>query len=191
MKTYIESLIDDMCARNTPVMPVDKSQVVITSGPVRLANRNPAAVVGLAKNLLQGSSAKEVKAYTIGTPTAGGCNLTVGLRTVGLIVRVSGSQNTFRRGPISLLIEQGNSSTGVAVPNGTAVTKFTIYPAEQTATVIVLLTSDNGGVGQVTAFTGVALEYVLADNAGDVANEYVISIEPITLRDFTTRENVA
>lgn len=175
------------------MLPVDSSQVVITSGAVRLANRNPAALIDQAKNLCLGSAAKEIKQATIGAPANRGVKHTTTIRAVALLVRVCGAPNVFRRGPVTLKIERDNTADpldNTLVPNGTEVTTFTVYPASSDAMVLVLLTSDNGGVGQLTGFTGLGTEFTTAANPAATAEEYVISSEVITLRDFTVRENV-
>lgn len=191
-QTYIEKLISQACERNTPVLPVDNSQVVITQGPIRLANRNPAALVDLAKNVLQGSASKEIKSLGIAaTPADAALLHTTTVRACGLLLRIAGAPNTFRRGPVSLkVLQSGTAVASGKVTNGVAITTFTIYPAAADSLVFVLLTNDNGGVGQVAAPTGIGVEWELDDHPGTTASEYVVSSEVITLRDFTTRENV-
>lgn len=191
MQTYVERQMVEACARNTPVLPTDNSQVVVITGPVRLAHKNPAALAELARNAVLGHSTKEIKKLGIGAPASGTMQFTSTLRQCGNLIRVSGAPNTFRRAPVTISVWRNVTTLAAGLPDsGSLICKFTVYPAASDAQVLVLFTNDNGGVGQITADTGVAVSYSTADNSGDTASEYAISAESINARDFVTRENV-
>lgn len=190
MQTYIEKAFATAVARNSPVIALDDStQVVITSGPSRLAHKSPAKMIELALNSLGGASEKRIGSLSASASATLGAWLPVSTRAVGVIVRIAGARNTFRRGPVTVTLLYGNTVVDGTDPGGTAITTVTLYPGADTATALVLFTQDNRGEGQISSFTGIALEHAIGSNPGTVAGEYIVSIESVTARDFTNREN--
>lgn len=194
MQTYIELVLHKNVEKNTPVAALDHSQIVITSGPVTLSNESFDAIRSLAMNVLQGSSAKDVRQASVpSTPADFAISFfaaTNPIRMLGVLLRISGARNIWRRAPVKLTVKR--DCTGVTSgkgDGGVVVNTFVVYPSADESTVFVMLNNDNAGRGQVSAFQNVVIEWELDDHPGVVGSEYVISAEPVTLRDFTNRSN--
>lgn len=182
-KTYIETKFEECVDANSTVLPLDQScDLVITSGPTRLANNNPAAFIGLAITALGGYSAKAVVSGSVAaTPANFNVDQAATAKAVGLVVTISGAQNTFRRMAQTLTIS--------AVTAGTATPSTVVcYPRKTRCQFLYIFTQDNGGVGQVAVATQPRIAWLVADHSGTVASELVISSEIITVRDFTSRQ---
>jgi hypothetical protein len=168
-----------MVAKNTVMLGTKACEAVSITGPLRLANANPIALIDLAMNALQGQSSKEIKKGIIpATPADFTVAMTATNRYVGLLIRVTGSKLAFTQGAVILTI----SGTGMSA------TKIALSPLSNHIEAMVLLTSDNGGVGSIAAPTDIIATWLLADHPEATGLQYVIELESISLRDFTNRE---
>jgi hypothetical protein len=177
--TYFEKILVDAVNKNSTLLGVSHAEVVSISGPLRLGNETFEGIANLAMTALGGFSTKEVaKAVVPAAPANFNVVPTAANKAVGLIIRVAGSRNTFKQGPVILTV------TGT----GMSSTKFAIYPHSNEASIMVLLCNDNGGVGAISAPTAINVAWLVAEHPEAAGLEYVISAELITLRDFTRRE---
>lgn len=180
--TFLEALLTQAVALNSVVLPVSAScDVMIVSGPQRMANQSPQEVRALAQTSLNGYSTKVVvrDAVDAATPLTTDKTLAFGsgVRAIGSLVTIAGAQNTFRRGSILLDF----SGTGVA--NVSVV----VYPKDYRCQFLILHVTDNGNVGQIAASDNYTMFYDASDHPGTVASEFVMVMESLNMRDFTSR----
>jgi hypothetical protein len=173
-------IIEKMVEKNTTVLGTKSCEAISLTGPLRLANRSARALIELAMTALAGQSTKEIaKGVVPAVPANFTVSLTAANRYVALLIRVTGAMLAFKQGDVIL------TATGV----GMTPTRFAMSPLSNHIEMMVLLTSDNGGVGSIAAPTVVAVNWLLADHPEAAGLEYVIELESISLRDFTSREN--
>lgn len=177
--TLIEQLLDDAVKANSTILPVNQScDVLVTSGPTRLANQNPEALRALAATALNGFSRKDV---TIGSIAAVPADLTVTApadsKVIATLVTVAGSAYAFRRAPLKLTLAATGATT----------LSIVCYPKDTRAQFLVLSVTDNGNVGQVVASVQPILSWLVASHPGTAASEFSLSIESVNMRDFTNR----
>lgn len=178
MSTYFEMILAKCAERNTTVLGVKGCEVVWLNGPLRLANKNAEALGALAMTALAGEASKEIRKGAVpAVPANFTISMTASRRYVGLIIRVSGSKNSFKQGDVLLTV----SGTGMST------IKFAIAPLSNHCEAAVLLTNDNGGVGQIAAPTAISVLWEVADHPEAAGLEYVVEAESVSLRDFTSR----
>lgn len=168
-----------------------RSVPVILSGPLRLTSSNPQAAETLAITALAGSSTKEKKIGYFACVAAGTApadtviTLTAGIKAVGLMIRCSGTNTGWGRAPVVVQI----AGTGMTTM------KVAIESSEDApvAEAFVLLVTDNGGPGQISAPSGITVTIPTLDNAGVAAlgtvpagatTAFAVAVEPVTTRDF-------
>jgi hypothetical protein len=179
MATYAEMIIERMVQKNTTLLGTKHCEAVSISGPLRLANANWRALIDLAMNALAGQSTKEIaKGVVPAVPADFIVALTTTNRYVGLLIRVSGAKLAFKQGDVILTV------TGT----GMSPMKFAMSPLDTHIEMMLLLTSDNAGVGSIAAPTNIQASWLLADHPEVSGLEYVVELESISLRDFTARE---
>lgn len=180
MQTYAELIIHKMVQKNTTVLGTKSCEAISLAGPLRLASRNPRSLIELAMTALAGQSTKEIlKGVVPAVPANFTISMTSANRYCALLVRVSGSRNSFKQGDVLLTI----AGTGMTD------TKVALSPLSTHCEMMVLLTSNNAGVGSIAAPTAVTVAWLLADHPEVAGLEYVVEAESISLRDFTSREN--
>lgn len=178
-ETYAEIVIQKMVQKNTTVLGTKACEAISISGPLRLANRNPRALIELAMTALAGQATKEiVKAVVPVVPANFTISMTSANRYVALLIRVAGSKYGFKQADVLLTV----AGTGMTD------TKVALSPLSNKAELMVLLTSNNAGVGSIAAPTAVTVTWALADHPEAAGNEYAVMVESISLRDFTSRE---
>jgi len=143
--------------------------------------------------------------------TTSGANTVVAntTRGVGLLVTLTGSRNVQRlfgyrfdfafsnanstaAGGSSYVAGDGaigaiTSMGALGASNGTAENQtIVVYPRTNRAQFLLVSTLNNGGIGQVSAFLGPQIT-AYALSSGTAANEYAITVENVSLRDFTSR----
>lgn len=177
-KTYIEEAFERACSNNATVLPLDNScDAVVVSGPLRLAEGNPAQMVGLAVTALQGYSTKAILQAGIGAPADQTITHAAGSKAVAVLVTIAGAPNVFRRAPVLITL----AGTGISS------VKVAVYPRTTRCQLLMICVTDNGGSGQIAAATAPSLGWLTADHPGAVANEYALSAEIVNMRDFTSR----
>lgn len=178
MKTYIEEAFERACKSNATVLPLDNScDVVVLTGPLRLAQGDPAQMIGLAVTSLGGYASKEIIQAGIGAPANQTLTHTAGSKSVAQLWTISGAPNVYRRAPVLLEL----SGTGIAT------IKMAVYPRTTRCQLLVMCVTDNGGNGQTAVATTPVLKWLTADHPGAVANEYALASELVNMRDFTSR----
>lgn len=178
MATYVEELIRKACQVNSVVIGTKACETVSITGPLRLAERDPEKAIALAVTSLVGQSAKEIKKTVVpAVPADFTVVLTAANKYTAVLVRVAGSKNNFKQGDVLLTL----SGTGMSP------TKVALCPNSNRVEAFVLLTNDNGGVGQISAPSAIIATWLVADHPEAAGLEYVVALEGISLRDFSNR----
>lgn len=185
-----EQMFEECVKNNVTALGYNGAGVTVVQGPLRLTSADPAAAKALAATALAGSAGKEKKNKSYAVPTGATvandqvCTLTAGIKACALLIRYSGPYNGWhRRSGIFTIAGTGMTTMKVAIdPNGPGA-----------ACAFVLLTTDNGGPGQISAPSGITVTWGTLDNLntgsgvdptegeGDI---FSFSVEPVTLRDF-------
>lgn len=177
-QTYVEALFAKAVENNAVAMGTKNCDVIVLTGPLRISARTPQGLITLAMTALQGASFKEIAKNVVpAVPANFTVPLTAANRYCALLIRVTGSKNAYKQADVLLTV------TGT----GMTTSKVAISPHSNKAEALLLLTNDNGGVGQISAPTVVVVSWLVADHPEAAGLEYAINVEGISLRDFTDR----
>lgn len=186
-KSSIELLFEECIRSNRTALGIN-ANVSVVAGPLRVNSTEPEAAKALAATALAGSALKQVKlcagASTIAAASGDrAATLTSTIKTTAVLIRYVGPTQSWYRAAYQFDITgTGMTTTSVVIqPNGAD---------GQPACAFVLCTTDNGGVGQVSAPSGVAVTWNITTNGGSAATDpsigdkFVFDATTVTLRDF-------